>query len=142
MRGTFPQPYTEEYARTWVRHVKSMKQKAALLLIFKENALGDIGFVILTDIHCHTAEIGFWMSEEHWGKGVMSNAVNALCHYIFHTHDIVRINADVQSVNYGSRRVLEKCGFELEATLKHHIYKHNQFCDQWVFARFRDDSVS
>ena len=142
MRGTFPQPYTVEYARAWIRHVKENEVESRFVIDYQGECIGDIGFVVLTDIHCHTAEIGFWMSEDHWGKGVMSAAVNAVCDYIFTTRNVVRINAEVQSVNYGSRRVLEKCGFELEATLKKHIYKHNQFCDQWVFARFCDNNPS
>ena len=137
LRDSFPNPYTIEHARAWIKHVKDHESKTRFTIDFGGECIGEIGFVKQQDVHRFTAEIGFWLSQEHWGKGVMSKALASVCQYAFEHHNVVRIYADVQATNDGSRRVLEKSGFELEGVLKKHVFKNEQFIDQMVFALVR-----
>lgn len=137
LRDTFPHPYTIEHARAWVQHVKEHETKTRFAIDFGGEAIGEIGFVVQLDVHRFGAEIGFWVSEDHWGKGIMTAALSYVCQYAFDEMGLVRIFADVQARNDGSRRVLEKCGFELEGVMKKHVYKDEQFIDQLVFALVR-----
>lgn len=116
---------------------KEHETKTRFAIDFCGEAIGEIGFVVQLDVHRFGAEIGFWLSEEHWGKGVMTAALSYVSQYAFDEMELVRIYADVQARNEGSRRVLEKCGFELEGVMKKHVYKDGQFIDQLVLALVR-----
>ncbi|WP_067522213.1 GNAT family N-acetyltransferase [Endozoicomonas ascidiicola] len=137
LRDTFPNPYTIEHARAWVQHVKEHETKTRFAIDYNGEAIGEIGFVVQLDVHRFGAEIGFWVSEDHWGKGIMTKALSYVTNYAFDEMGLVRIYADVQARNPGSRKVLEKCGFELEGVMKKHVYKDDQFIDQLVFALVR-----
>ncbi|WP_263322090.1 GNAT family N-acetyltransferase [Endozoicomonas sp. Mp262] len=138
LRDSFPNPYTIEHARVWIRHVKEHESDTRFIIACNDEAVGEIGFVIQTDVHRYTAEIGYWLSQEHWGKGVMSKAVETIGHYAFEKFDVVRLFADVVKHNYGSCKVLERCGYNLEGVFRNNIYKDGQFYDHLVYALVRD----
>ena len=138
LRDSFPHPYTIEHARAWVQHVKQNEVGTRFIIAYKDEAIGEIGFVNQLDVHRYTAEIGYWMSEDHWGNGVMSKAVSWVSNYAMDKMGIVRLFADVVDYNAGSCKVLEKCGFVREAIFRKHICKDDAFYDQYVFALVRD----
>ncbi len=134
LRDSFPHPYTLEHARVWIQYVKEHEPKTRFVIAFHDEAVGEIGFVYQTDVYRFTAEIGYWLSEDHWGKGVMSKALKFVTEYAFENFDLVRIYADVVEYNKGSCAVLEKCGFKLEGILHKHCYKDGRFFDQYLYA--------
>lgn len=138
LRDSFPHPYTIEHARAWVQYVKEHESKTRFAIDCDGEAVGEIGFVVQMDVHRYGAEIGFWISEDHWGKGVMGEALAQVCQYAFDKMGLSRIFADVAEHNKGSCRVLEKCGFQLEGVFRKHIYKEDQFYDQFVYGRIRE----
>ena len=138
LRDSFPHPYTIEHARAWIQHVKEHESKTRFIIAYEDEAIGEIGFVAQLDVHRFTAEIGYWMSEDHWGKGVMGNAIAWVCQYARDKMGMVRIFADVVEHNAGSCKVLEKNGFVREAIFRKHIFKEGEFFDQYVFALVRD----
>ena len=140
MRDSFPNPYTLAHARAWIQHVKEHESKTRFVIAHGQDAVGEIGFVSQLDVHRYSAEIGFWVSEEHWGKGVMSKAVACVSDYAFSSRGVVRLFADVNERNQASGKVLEKCGFALEGVLKKHIYKDGTFYDQFLYAKVKPDS--
>lgn len=97
-----------------------MRQKASLEFRGKKrgNSNNSIGAFRQGNIHCRTAELGYYLAEEYWGKGVMTEAVRLLCEKLFSETDIIRIFAEPFVHNIGSRRVLEKAGFQLEGIMK------------------------
>lgn len=133
LRDSFPHPYTVEHARAWIQHVKEHESDTRFIISHEEEAIGEIGFVRQLDVHRFAAEIGYWMSEDHWGKGVGSRALSEVSRYAFEKHGLVRLFADVAEHNVGSCRILEKCGFQLEAVFRNHIYKEDQFYNQYVY---------
>ena len=86
------------------------------------------------NIHFRTAELGYYLSEECWGKGIMTDAVRQLCEKIFSQTNIIRIFAEPFSHNIGSRRVLEKAGFQLEGILKNFVSKDGKIYDAAMYA--------
>ncbi|MGI9276767.1 MAG: GNAT family N-acetyltransferase [Endozoicomonas sp.] len=140
LRDSFPHPYTVEHARAWIQHIKEHEPDTRFVIANARNeAIGEIGFVIQLDVHRYTAEIGYWLSEDHWGSGVMSKALAEVSQYAFREKGLVRLFADVQEKNEGSSRVLEKCGYQLEGVFRKHIYKEDQHSDQYVYALVRKD---
>ncbi len=98
-------------------------------------AVGSIGLFPQTDIHERNAELGYWLAEPFWGRGIMTRAVREMVSYGFATHpDVTRIFARPFSTNPASQRVLEKAGFTLEARLRDALYKNGAYMDELVFA--------
>lgn len=139
LRDSFPHPYTIEHARAWIQHVKENESANRFVIACGPEAIGEIGFVAQLDVHRHSAEIGYWISEQHWGKGVMSKALGCVSDYAFERQNIVRLFADVVEYNQGSSRVLDKCGYQLEGVLRKHIFKGEEFFDQLLFSKIRQD---
>ncbi len=75
-------------------------------------ASGGIGLHGLKDVYRYNVEIGYWLSERHWGKGIMSEAVAAMVNHAFTQGSWLRIFACIYENNPSSMRVLEKNGFK------------------------------
>lgn len=140
LRDSFPNPYSIEHARAWIQHVKEHEADTRFVIASGQEAVGEIGFVVQLDVHRFSAEIGYWLSEEHWGKGIMSKAVSCVSDYAFSKKNVVRLFADVVEYNEGSCKVLEKCGYQREGVLRKHIYKAERFYDQFLYARVNPDA--
>ncbi|UYM14769.1 GNAT family N-acetyltransferase [Endozoicomonas euniceicola] len=140
LRDSFPSPYTIEHARAWIQHVKEHESDTRFVIASGQEAIGEIGFVAQLDVHRHSAEIGYWISEEHWGRGVMSKALAFVSDYAFKKKNIVRLFADVVEYNEGSCKALEKCGYQREGILRKHIYKGERFYDQFLYALVNPDA--
>lgn len=138
LRDSFPHPYTLEHARAWIQHIKEYESDSRFVIAHKADAIGEIGFVVQTDVHRYSAEIGYWLSEAHWGRGVMTDAVNAISDYAFERFSLMRLFADVVEYNRGSCKVLERCSYRLEGILRRNICKDERFYDHLVYARVKD----
>lgn len=84
-------------------------------------------------------EIGYWLGEEYWGQGLMTDAARMIIHFTFEWLDAVRIFAPVYAGNVGSRRVLEKNGFHLDGTLRRHAFKSGEWRDAWFLSLLREE---
>ena len=102
-------------------------------------AVGSIGAFRQANIHARTAELGYYLAEECWGRGVMTEAVKKLCEKIFHETDILRIFAEPFAYNIGSRKVLENAGFQFEGILKNNAVKNGQVFDMALYALTRQE---
>ncbi|MDE7076233.1 MAG: GNAT family N-acetyltransferase, partial [Clostridia bacterium] len=86
------------------------------------------------NIHFRTAELGYYIGVEHWGKGIMTEAVRLVCKHVFDNTDIVRIYAEPFAENIGSCRILEKNGFHLEGIMRKNAYKNGVLRDMKLYA--------
>lgn len=102
-------------------------------------AVGNVGFTVKEDIYRYNAEIGYWLGEDYWGRGIMSEAVPAVVSYIFENFQINRLFACVLDGNLGSMQVLMQAGFRHEAIMKKAAVKNNQYLDEHVFALLREE---
>ena len=137
VRDFFPYPYTPRDAHSWVRSNKSYHQPNNLAIEIAGQAVGNIGFTVKDDIYRHNAEIGYWLSEDHWGRGIMTEAMPVMTNYIFENFQVNRLFACVLEGNTGSMRVLETAGYRCEAVLRKAAMKNDQFMDEYIFARLR-----
>ena len=99
--------------------------------------MGSIGAFRQEDIHRQTAELGYYLAEKYWGRGIMTEAIRQLCEIIFDTTDILRIYAEPFAYNTGSRRALEKAGFCYEGTLKNNAVKNGKVLDMALYSLTR-----
>lgn len=134
---TFPHPYTPEDGKRFIRMSGVEEVRRIFAIEVDGEAAGGIGVHPQVDIHVKSAELGYWLGEPHWGKGIMTDAVKEMVEYAFGHFDIVRLYARPFSNNAGSKRVLEKAGFRLEARLEKSIYKHGELLDELIYSIVR-----
>lgn len=138
LRDAFPHPYTVSDAAGYINFCLGMKDELCFAIEVDGKAVGSIGVFLKDDVYRKSAELGYWLAEPFWGKGIMSEAVSRICEQAFSEHDIVRIFAEPFARNLGSRRVLEKAGFELEGILKKSVFKNGAIEDSCMYAKLRD----
>ena len=143
LRDGLPYPYTEVDASDYIIAMLSSDENStfAYAITIGGRVVGNIGAFRQSNIHCRTAELGYYLAEKYWGKGVMTDAVRQLCDMLFSQTDILRIFAEPFAYNTGSRRVLEKAGFQLEGILKNNAYKNGQVLDMALYALTRQPEV-
>jgi RimJ/RimL family protein N-acetyltransferase len=137
LRDRFPHPYTRESGRAWLREASSTTPTTSFAITVDAEAVGGIGVVLQDDVDRVSAEIGYWLCEPLWGRGIMTAALNRFTDWSFEAFDLTRIFALPFARNVASRRVLEKAGYRLEAELKTSAIKNGEILDQAMYARFR-----
>lgn len=137
----FPHPYKRENAEAFI--AMAMKNEPLNIFAIDVNgeAIGGIGLHFQQDIHKKNMELGYWVAEPFWGKGIMTKAVLQIVEYGFKTFDMERVFARPFGTNIGSQKVLEKAGFILEARLEKTLYKNGEFLDELIYA-VRRESLS
>ena len=116
LRNAFPSPYTLADAEWYVNDciARGEERQLTRAILIEGRAAGSIGVFVRDDVYEKSAELGYWLAEEHWGRGIMTEAVRQICREAFDRFDILRIFAEPFADNLGSRRVLEKAGFTYE----------------------------
>ena len=140
LRDGFPNPYSIEDAYKWLDQVIPVNDPPRFFAIICNNNLaGSIAIVTKEDIYRKNIEIGYFLAEEQWGKGIITNAIKAITSYAFSTLDIVRVYAEPFADNPGSRRVLEKAGFICEATFRKNVIKNGIIKDSCIYSVLKED---
>lgn len=136
----FPHPYSVEDAKQFISHSRKKDPTYLHLAIEKDGVvIGSIGAYFKENVHRKNADIGYYLAEEYWGKGIMPKAIMCITQYIFDNYDIIRVYALPFAKNKGSRRVLEKAGFRCEAILKNSIIKNGVVQDDCIYAILKDE---
>jgi ribosomal-protein-alanine N-acetyltransferase len=134
MADVFPHPYTIENGKTFIAFATSNPHSIIFAIIIDGKPVGSIGLHLQTDILRKNAEIGYWLGEQHWGKGIITQAIPQMIDYGFNNMDIVRIFARIMGNNKASQKVVEKCGFILEGKYEKTIFKNNELLDELIYA--------
>jgi [ribosomal protein S5]-alanine N-acetyltransferase len=138
LRNHFPHPYTMENAREWIRLTGEESPRTNFAIVVDGEAAGGIGLILKGDIYRCSAEIGYWLGETFWGRGVVTEAVRALTRWAFDNFNLSRIYAGVLEWNPASMRVLEKAGYQFEARLRNAVIKQNQVMDEFIYSIVRE----
>lgn len=140
LRDGFPHPYSIADAQAFFEVVKGRPYQMEFIIIVDGQAVGNIGFFPQgNDVERFSAEIGYFIGEEYWGRGIVSSAVRLLVEeYIFKHTDIVRVFTAVYDYNTGSQRVLEKAGFTRIGRFRKAAFKNGRFIDEIAYERVRE----
>lgn len=111
----------------------------AFAITVDDKAIGSIGVFRQGNIHRQTAELGYYIAEEYWGRGIMTEAVKQICEYVFGNSDIIRIYAEPFAYNTASCKVLEKAGFQYEGTLRNNAVKNGKIIDMKMYALLKTE---
>jgi RimJ/RimL family protein N-acetyltransferase len=137
LRDRFPHPYVLDDAIWWVRFANSTTPITNFAIAVDGEAVGGIGLILRDDVYRRSAEIGYWLGEEFWGRGIVSSAVQAVTEYGFEKFDLCRIFAEVFEWNPASMRILEKAGYQFEGRLRKAVIKDRQIIDACIYAIVR-----
>lgn len=140
LRDGIPFPYTILDAKDFLTLTLAADKNDtfAWAITVDDIVAGSIGVFRKDNIHRLTAEMGYFIAENYWGKGIATEAVKYACAYIFENTDIVRIFAEPYDFNIGSYRVLEKAGFVYEGTLRKNAIKNGQIINMRLYSIIKD----
>ncbi|HUS87002.1 MAG TPA: GNAT family protein [Bacteroidales bacterium] len=140
LRDGFPHPYSLKDANNFIRDALRNDRSVQLFAIdLNGEAIGSIGAVFKEDVYRKNVEIGYWLAEDHWGKGYTLKAISLIIKYIFDNFDIERVYAEPYADNKTSVRVLEKAGFSLEARFRRNVIKNNIIKDSYIYSILRSE---
>ena len=140
LRDRFPHPYTIADAESWIRRNEETNEPTmSFAIVLEGEPVGAVGLEHREDVDRRTLELGYWLGEPFWGRGLATEAARAVADYAFATFDVERLEAGVFEWNPASGRVLEKAGFQLEARLRKSVFKDGQLIDRLLYARLRID---
>jgi RimJ/RimL family protein N-acetyltransferase len=134
MTDQFPNPFTEEKARAFIEMASSSEPYRIMAIEVEGKAAGGIGVHPQADVYQKNAELGYWLAEPFWGKGIITQAIGQMVAYGFNTWNITRIYAQPYGTNIGSQKALEKAGFTLEARIEKSIFKNGEYLDELIYA--------
>ena len=139
LRDTFPYPYTLDDAKYYVNHCmrKEGEGQVCRAIVVNGEAVGSVGVFFRDDVYCKTGEVGYWLAEPFWSKGIMSSAISQICEMVFGEYDVVRIFAEPFANNIGSRKALEKAGFVLEGIMRNSVFKNDKVLDSCMYAMLK-----
>lgn len=144
LRDGLPYPYTAQDGEEYIRSMLSADENNtfAFAITVDDRCIGSIGAFRQENIHRRTAELGYYLAEEYWGRGLMTRAIGLLCQWVFANTDVLRIYAEPFSYNVGSCRALEKAGFAYEGLMKNNAVKNGRVLDMKLYALTREEAPS
>ena len=139
LRDRFPFPYTLADAEGYLRAVWAQQPESDFAIASRSEVIGGIGLQRQKDVHRLSAEVGYWLGEPFWGRGIATLALRAFSEWAWATTDLERLHAGVFDWNPASARVLEKAGYTLEGRLRRSVIKDGKLIDQLIYARLRHE---
>lgn len=143
LRDGLPFPYTTQDAEGFIHDMLSANKDKiyAFAITIDDKVIGSIGIFRKENIHSRTAEMGYYISENYWGKGIGTIAAKKACNYVFHNTNILRIFAEPFSNNVASCRILEKAGFVCEGVLRRNAVKNGKVLDMKMYSLVNDSDL-
>lgn len=123
-----PYPYTDSDAEWWLNMVTEAEGKSGLFraVTVDDQVVGSISVERREDVYRIDGELGYMLLTDHWSQGIMTQAVAQITRLAFELLDIQRVTAHVFASNIASARVLEKNGYEKEATIRRGAIKNGE----------------
>jgi RimJ/RimL family protein N-acetyltransferase len=134
-------PDSRDKWKTLIENTANDVSKHYLAIEIEGQAVGGIGVTLQQDIMRNNAELGYWLSEDYWGLGIMTKAIKKIVNLAFEKFDINRIFATPFETNIASQRILEKCGFIIEARFDKIVIKDGELLDEFVYGIRRKDNT-
>jgi len=140
LRDRFPHPYRKADGLRFIRAMRDANPETAFAIVVDNEAAGGIGFLLQQDVDRVSAEIGYWLGEPFWGRGIATEALAAVTRYAIETHGLTRLFAVPFAHNAASCRVLEKAGYVREGHLRRSVIKDGKILDQFQYAFIAPDA--
>jgi [ribosomal protein S5]-alanine N-acetyltransferase len=139
LRDMFPHPYTLQDAEKFIDMAKAREIPSNFAVEYDHSFAGVISLILQEDIYLNSAEVGYWIGEPFWNKGIATAALGLITQYGFEKLGLRRIYASVFEGNAGSKRVLEKNGYIREGIFRKAVFKNHQYFDEWRYAKLKGE---
>ena len=136
LRDSFPSPYALSDAVNWIAYASAQQPTENYAIVSNGELVGSIGYIPGNDIYCKTVEVGYFIGEEYWGKGLATAAIKLLMEMLLASGRWKRVEAHVFAENKNSMKVLEKNGFHLEGIKKNGAFKNDFFTDEYIWVKW------
>ena len=142
LKDRFPHPYTEEDAEEWLGLACNQNPELNFAIANDTELIGAVGLQLQDDVNRFSAEIGYWVAEPFWGRGIAASALMAMTDYAFKHYEFNRLFAGVFEGNDASVKVLAKAGYKLEGKLRKAVYKEGNFLDEHIYSILREEHIN
>jgi len=139
LRDMFPYPYQMADAEKFIDMIKQQDPQATFAIEYERKFVGVIGIILQQDVYRKSAEIGYWIGEPYWNKGISTVALKLMTAYGFKELNLEKLFAGVFEGNEASIRVLEKCGYQFEGVSRKAVFKNNKLIDELRFGKLKSD---
>ena len=139
LRDMFPYPYTIKDAEKFIDLAKAHEPTINFAIEYKQEFAGVMGIILQQDVYRKSAEIGYWIGESFWNKGIATIALLLATEYGFNELKLERLFAGVFENNNGSIRVLEKCGYKMEGISRKAVFKNKMLIDEYRFGKLKNE---
>jgi len=136
VRDRFPHPYTIRDALDWFAYNREFTPARTLAIMYNGSIAGSVGVLVKEDVYRKSIEVGYFIGEQYWGRGIATRAMALLLDYIRSNFSVVRVYAKVFEHNAASMKVLEKNGFHLESVRYKSVFKNNVLLNDQVWVKF------
>lgn len=137
LRDYIPYPYSIADARAFIASTREESPPLTFGIFYRQECCGVIGLVPQQDVYRKNAEIGYWIGEPYWRRGIASVAVKLITSYGFWQLNLKRIQAGIFEYNKASMKVLEKNGYQKEGIFKKSVIKNGEFWNEHRYAIIR-----
>ena len=128
--------FIRDYA--FLRYREGIHEPYAITLLPDPRPIGACGCFWVSQPN-RAMEVGYWVAEPFWGRGIAVEACRACIAESFRSSDVHRIQARVITGNEASCRVVEKLGFRCEGTLRGLLLRRGNFEDVLIYATLREE---
>jgi ribosomal-protein-alanine N-acetyltransferase len=142
LRDRMPQPYLLTDAVYFIEAAQEGAMGPVFGIYVDGKLAGIAGFIPQTDIHQLSGEIGYWLGEPYWGRGIATIAIRHVVQYAFENTRLIRLFAGIMEHNKASMRVLEKNGFVLDIIQKAAIYKDGKVLDEYRYSLVNEEKLA
>jgi len=134
MRDAFPHPYSLQDAHTFIKMCMAKETQSIFAIFYKDDFAGSVGLHPQEDVYKKSAELGYYVAEKYWNKGIASKSVAMIVKFGFESLHLTRIYAGIFQNNTASMRILEKNDFVLEGIRRKAIFKNGKILDEHIYA--------
>jgi len=142
VKDNFPYPYTIKDAELWISVARNSNEGLNYAIANDKELIGGIGVKFKEDVYRFSWELGYWLGEPFWNKGIITEAVKVFTKYLFENYNIKSITANVYEGNKASMKVLTKAGFKLDGVIRKAVFKEKLFWDLYVYTLLREEIKS
>jgi ribosomal-protein-alanine N-acetyltransferase len=135
LRDRFPHPYNMDNAKEWLKDHVNETPVQHFCIEYDGSVAGSIGVIPKDDVYRKSIEIGYFVGEPFWGKGIATKAIALLLEYIKIHFDVIRVYAEVFDHNKASMHALRKNGFYLESIRRKAAIKDGILQDDCIWVK-------
>lgn len=139
VKDNFPYPYTTKDTELLISVSRNTNEGLNYAIANDKELIGGIGVKFKEDVYRFSWELGYWLGEPFWNKGIITEAIKVFTKYLFNTYNIRSITANVYEGNKASMKVLTKAGFKLDGVIRKAVFKEKVFRDLYVYSILREE---